>query len=46
MLELLLNNGFKISYLDDKKDCLIQTNIEKLMTMDNSGTLNIFCEHY
>ena len=43
MLNLLLDNGFKISYVDDMKKCLVPTNVEKLLNLDDSKTVNIMC---
>ena len=44
MLELLFNNGFKILYVDDEKNCLVPINIEKLLNVDDSKTINVLCE--
>jgi len=45
MLNLLLNNGFELSYVDDVKKCLVPTNVEKLMSLDESDlTVNIMCK--
>jgi len=45
MLDLLINNGFKISYLHDVKKCLVPINMEELMNIDETNvTVNILCK--
>lgn len=44
MLELLFNNGFKMLYVDDEKNCLVPISIEKLLNTDHSNTINFLCE--
>lgn len=45
MLNLLLNNEFKFSYVDDRKKCLVSTNFEELMNLDETNvTTNILCK--
>ncbi|EPA05162.1 FkbM family methyltransferase [Candidatus Nitrosarchaeum limnium] len=44
MLELLINNGFNISYVDDEKNRLVPIDIEHLLNADDSKTNNILCE--
>ena len=45
MLNLLLNNEFKFSYVDDRKKCLVSMNFEELMSLDETNvTTNILCK--
>jgi len=44
MLELLFNNGFNISYINDEKNCLVPIDIEELLNADDSKTINILCD--
>ena len=44
MLQLLSDNGFDFSYVNDSKKCLFSTSIDELLNLDETGiTLNILC---